>query len=240
MPSEEFKVTDGKRTPVFAYILIAGPGGSGKTYSALLLAKGLGGKVVVVDSESKPVSVYGDEFTFKVVKVEKPFTPERFRSAIRAAMEQKPSVLIVDTVTHEWMGSGGILSEMNKFQEANPRAPQFLYWKDATPKHDRFVEALTSQKCHVIACARGREKFVVERVKDDQGRLKNVPKSIGTRPLQRKDFRYDFMLAFILDPETHNARVLTNVTKWGRNWEARPLTEKDGREIGAWARGPKK
>ena len=234
--ASEFTAHDGKREAVYLSAILAGPGGAGKSYSALLLASGLAGKglVVVIDTEVKPITLYADEFKFKRIALVKPFTASRYRDAIRAAATLKPAVLIVDSATHEWMGSGGVLRQLDSWQENHARAPQFLFWKDATPQHDRFVDALTGQRFHVIVCCRGREKFVVESQLGDDGRKHLVPKSIGLRPLQRKDFRYDFMLSIVIDSD-HKARPLTDTTKLFRDWESRPLTIEDGRALARWA-----
>ena len=39
-------------------LAVQGPSGSGKTYGALMLAKGLGGKIAVIDTERGSASLY--------------------------------------------------------------------------------------------------------------------------------------------------------------------------------------
>lgn len=228
----EFAVHDAKREPVEATILLAGPSGGGKTYSALLLASGMGKNVVLIDTEKKPATLYANEFKFKRIVLSSPFTPERYASAIKAAMELKPDVLIIDSATHEWMGKGGILQEKDNMPGAN----DYIKWKDLTPRHDRYVERLVSQKCHTITCVRAKERFdMVETVNKD-GKKVSAPRRIGLRPIQRRDFMYDFMISFTLDPDKHIARLLNSSASIFHEFEPHLLTKKDGEAIALWAR----
>ena len=237
MPSDDLSVHEAKREPVFLSVLLSGPSDGGKTYSALTIARGISpkGTIVLIDTETKPATLYADEFRFLRIALKKPFTPERYREAVRLAKTKNPAIIIIDSVTHEWNGSGGILRELDDFQAKNPKAPQFLFWKNATPRHDRAVEAFTTPTCHMIVCCRGKERYAVEVEVDDNGRKKMVPKRIGLRPIQRKDFFFDFMISFVLDPGTHNARILNNMTKTFRDWTPRPLVEADGKALLVWA-----
>ena len=231
--ASDLKVQDAKRTSVFLSLMLAGPSGSGKTYSALRLAKGLAGSgvVVLIDTETKPATLYADEFKFKRIALPRPFSPERYREALKMARALKPSVVIVDSVTHEWLGSGGILPELDKIPGTN----NMIKWKDLTPRHDRFVESVSdSSRCHVIVCCRAKERYTMDTVKRDDGTTRTEVKRVGLRPIQRRDFFYDFMLSFVIDPDTHNARVLNNTTKTFRDYSARPLTEKDGAALAKW------
>lgn len=242
MSDAEFHAVDAVRGRTPASILLSGPSGCGKTYGALLLATALasGKAIVLIDTEVKPSSLYAKRFPHKRIALPKPFTPARYRAAIKAALALKPAVLIVDSVTHEWLGAGGILRELDEWKKTRggEKAPMFLFWKDATPQHDRFVESLTTQQCHVIACCRGREKFVVEMKENDEGQKRATPRSVGLRPLQRKDFRYDFIFAFTLDPETHTARLITNGQgDIFQEWEPHALTPADAQAIAAWSNG---
>ncbi|HHR6639981.1 TPA: AAA family ATPase, partial [Providencia alcalifaciens] len=77
-------------------LALTGPSGSGKTYGALEIAKGLGGKTAVIDTEKGSASLYSDRFNFDVLELDPPFTPERFIEAIGAAQEAGYDNLIID------------------------------------------------------------------------------------------------------------------------------------------------
>ena len=91
---------------------LQGPSGSGKTFSSLLLAFGLCGdwsKIAVIDSENHSSSLYADLGGYKVLNLEAPFTPERYVEAIKACELASMEVIIIDSISHEWEGIGGIL-----------------------------------------------------------------------------------------------------------------------------------
>ena len=91
-------------------LAIQGPSGSGKTFGALLLAKGLGGSIAVIDTERGSASLYSDVEgmpEFDVLDLEAPYTPERYIEAITAAEQAGYDILIIDSMTHEWSGVGG-------------------------------------------------------------------------------------------------------------------------------------
>src|SRR3546814_535683 len=89
----------------------AGPSGSGKTFSALAFAQGLkgDGKVAMIDTEARRGLHYADQFDYLYSELTAPFTPERYIEAIQAAQKAGASVIIVDSMSHEHEGPGGIL-----------------------------------------------------------------------------------------------------------------------------------
>ena len=53
-------------------LAVFGVSGSGKTFSALRIAKGLGGKIAVIDTERNSACKYSDRFDFDVCDAKKP------------------------------------------------------------------------------------------------------------------------------------------------------------------------
>ena len=115
-------------------LLIEGASGSGKTFSALQLAKGLGGKVAVIDTERGSASLYSDKFDFDVCELDY-YSPEKYIEAIKYA-QQDYDVIIIDSITHEWSGEGGILDIHRQL------GGQFNDWSKVTPKHNAFINAI--------------------------------------------------------------------------------------------------
>ena len=66
-------------------LLLSGPSGSGKTWGAIQIARGLGGRVVVIDTEEGSSDLYDQLHSFDVIDLKPPFTPEAYVSAIAAA-----------------------------------------------------------------------------------------------------------------------------------------------------------
>src|SRR5687767_9200516 len=88
-------------------LAIAGPAGSGKTWGALEIARGLGGRIAVIDTERGSASLYSERVEFDSLDLGPPFTSERYIEAIRSAEKAGYDILLIDSITHEWNGSGG-------------------------------------------------------------------------------------------------------------------------------------
>ena len=90
-------------------LAIAGPAGSGKTYTGLSIAQSLanGGKIAVLDTEHGSASKYADLFDFDVMEMDPPFHPDRFAAAIREAQGAGYKVIVLDSLSHAWNGTGG-------------------------------------------------------------------------------------------------------------------------------------
>ena len=95
---------------------ISGPAGSGKTYSALLMAKGLvkdWGKIAVIDTENGSASLYSHLGDFQTIDMQAPFTPESYIKAIDICVAAGMECIILDSSSHEWSGQVGVLKLMN-------------------------------------------------------------------------------------------------------------------------------
>lgn len=199
-----FIATEAKRIPFYPSILLSGPSGSGKTYTALLMAKGIGGKVVLIDSENKRALVYAKLFKFEHIAFDPPFSPERCIEAWRLGLSRNPSVLIFDSATHEWWGKGGVLREKDEMPGTN----DFVKWGKLTPRHEKWAGMLTvNPKCvHIVTC-RAKEKSKMKKGSD--GKLEVVP--LGMKPIQRDDFAFDFSFGYTLLHESHKAKIIKSI-----------------------------
>jgi hypothetical protein len=90
-------------------IALSGPSGAGKTMGALLIAKGIGGKIAVIDTERGSASMYAHITDYDTLEMTPPFSPERFVEAINTAEAAGYDIVIIDSMTHEWNGTGGVL-----------------------------------------------------------------------------------------------------------------------------------
>src|SRR6185312_15779697 len=92
---------------------IAGPTKSGKTMSAHRIAVGLaqGGPVAMINAEGAKGHQYSDRFDYLAADLEAPFRPEAYTEALKAALalEPRPAVVIIDSLSHMHDGPGGIL-----------------------------------------------------------------------------------------------------------------------------------
>ena len=186
----------------FLRMALIGPSGSGKTYSSLRIAAGLGNKIAVIDSERGSASKYADEFAFDVVELES-FSPRDYMDAIHAAAEAGYEVLIIDSLSHAWMGKGGVL-EMHDAAVAQERSGNsYTAWRMVTPEHNRLVDAILQAPMHVLATMRSKMAYVQE--KDDKG--KTVIRKVGLQPIQRDGLDFEFDV--VGDMDSSNTLVVT-------------------------------
>lgn len=184
---------------------IAGPSGSGKTYTALAIAGQLknGGRVALVDTEHGSASKYADTFDFDVLELAPPFHPDHFCQALTEAAKAGYAVVILDSLTHAWSGTGGLLEIVDGIA-ARMKAPNsFAAWKDATPIQNRLVEAILTAPLHVIATMRSKQEYVL--TVDERG--KQIPRKVGMAPQQREGFEYEFDVFGEMDQD--NTLIIT-------------------------------
>src|SRR6185503_14769732 len=105
-----FMFRPAQRADVNLILGLAGGTGSGKTLSALKLAKGLaGGKpFAFIDAENGRGLMYADDFEFFHGNLTPPFRPDTYAEAIKAADDAGYPVIVVDSASHEYAGEGGV------------------------------------------------------------------------------------------------------------------------------------
>jgi len=205
-----------------ARILIEGPSGSGKSYSALRLAKGLGGRIAAIDTEHGSLSMYSDVAPFDVLELSAPFSPDRYIAAIHEAEEAGYDVLIIDSITHEWSGEGGILDIVEKTPA--PGGNSFARWASVTPKHNRFIETMLQSPIHVIATTRSKTDWQLDDKK---------PKKVGLAPQQRDGIDYEFTMVFTVQSGNHVASVSKDRTGQFDTY-LQVIDEQTGKRIADW------
>ncbi|EMN0830535.1 ATP-binding protein [Providencia rettgeri] len=211
-------------------LALTGPSGSGKTYGALEIAKGLGGKTAVIDTEKGSASLYSDRFNFDVLELDPPFTPERFIEAIGAAQEAGYDNLIIDSITHEWSGSGGCLELLDGLAKAKYRGNTWSAWSEITPRHNAFLDAILRSDLHIIATMRSK----TETAQVDKGNGKKGVDKLGMKSEQRDGVEYEFTTVLDLNHETHTAMASKDRTGLFSNAEVTRLNELTGKKLMDW------
>lgn len=175
---------------------IAAPSGAGKTYSALLMAFGLGGKIGMVDTEHGSGHLYAHLGDYDVISIEAPYTVAKYTQAIQAFEQAGYDTIIIDSLSHAWAGDGGLLDKQGKM--ADRGANSFTAWRTITPEHNALVDAMLRSPCHIIATMRAKQDYVLET--NDKG--KQQPKKVGMAPVQREGMDYEFTV--MLDVDMHH------------------------------------
>lgn len=163
--------------------------GGGKTYSALLLAYGITGdwnKIAMIDSEAGSGELYSGSPNigeYNYVRLDAPYTPENYIKAIKMCEDAADiEVIIIDSITHEWSGKGGIL-EIHGAMTGN----SFTNWSSVTPRHQRFIDAILTSRCHIITTVRRKTEYEIS--KDANNKV--TIEKIGQKEQTREDFEYE-------------------------------------------------
>lgn len=197
-----FTFTPATKEEAKARIALTGPSGSGKTFTALTLATALGASIAVIDTERGSASKYADEFTFSKLNMQT-FEPGALVEALAAASAARFDVVVVDSMTHFWSGSGGMLEQVDSAAKRGYGGNSFGGWKEARPLERRMIDALVSYPGHVIVTMRSKTDYVIE----ENERGKKVPRKVGLKPEQREGIEYEFDIVGDLDHE--NTLVVT-------------------------------
>jgi hypothetical protein len=205
--------------------------GGGKTYSAILIAKGLTGdlgKVAVIDTENGSADLYAHLGDYNVLPLTPPFTPERYIEAIRSCEKAGMEVIIIDSISHEWDGKGGCLEIVESL------GGKYQDWARVTPRHQAFIEAILHSPCHIITTVRRKQDY--EMIKD--GNKVKVEKS-GLREITREGFEYELTINLEMDTR-HLATASKDRTNLFMGKPSFTPSEQTGEIIAAWcAQGEK-
>lgn len=181
-------------------LALIGPAGGGKTYTALSIAQVLaqGGTVALMDTERGSASKYAGEFDFDVVELDN-FHPQRYIDMIQAAGKAGYSVLIIDSLSHAWMGPGGALQLVDEASKRS-KGNSYVAWRDVTPLHNKLVDAIVGSPLHVLVTMRAKMEYVQEQ---DEKTKKTIIRKVGLQPVQREGLEYEFDIIGDLDQENN-------------------------------------
>ena len=210
-------------------LALTGPSGSGKTFGALMVAKGIGGKIAVIDTEKGSASLYSHLVDFDVLELSPPYTPERFSGAIKEAQAAGYTTLIIDSITHEWTGSGGCLELVDEIAKARYKGNTWSAWNDITPRHRAFIDAMLQADMHIIATARSK----TETAQTEDGGRKKVVK-LGMKAEQRDGVEYEFTIVLDLIHAGHFAEATKDRTGMFMGCDPVVLSESTGEQLLSW------
>ncbi len=205
---------------------IASPSGFGKTYSALLIAYGLcedWNKIGVIDTENDSASLYSHLGSYKTLKLDPPYSPDRYVEAISICENEGMEVIIIDSVTHVWKGQGGVLEYQNSL------GGRYQDWAKATPLYMKFINAILLSKCHVITTNRKKQGY---NMITDGNRTK-VEKA-GLDDEIRDGYEYELTLAFEIVNDNHLAKASKDRTGLFANVPEFVLGIQTGNKILQW------
>lgn len=183
---------------------LIGPSGSGKTWTALTIAEHLCGgpgvctpeDVAVIDSERRSALKYAradgakigpGSWEFGHLSLEN-HSPLKYIEAIETAAKAGFKVLVIDSLSHAWVGRDGALETVDKIAKRSSSGNSFNAWRDVTPMHNQLVDAIMAAPLHVLFTLRVKMEYVVEK---DERTGKNAPRKVGMAPVMRDGIEYE-------------------------------------------------
>jgi len=232
-----FSFAPAVREQVSLLIALAGASGSGKTYSALRLAKGMApsGKIAFIDTEARRGLHYAEEFKFMHADMRPPFRPAAFVEGIKAAENAGAEVIVIDSFSHEYDGEGGIMDWADELESGGTKSPG--NWKVPKGAHKKLMNSLLQCRASIIFCLRADEKIKIARENN-----KTVVVPLGWMPICEKRFMFEMTASFTLTPEAPGIPRFDLPHKLQRQHrgmfsDREPISEDSGRALAAWAAG---
>lgn len=238
-----FEIRQATRQGIKPLIVAYSESGCGKTFSSLLLARGLAGgkgKIVMGDSESGRGSIYADipEIGgYQTFDLAAPFSPSRYVEAVDAVECAGAAVGIIDSGSHEWEGIGGVLDMAGEIEQKSGKTGLHC-WKTPKFEHAKFVQRLLRTKIPFIVCLRA--KYKSRQTKDDKGKTVIV-KDEATSPIQAEDFIFEATCHFeILNNHSIIVTKCSHPSLRGCFPEDKkgPITIAHGQAIAQWCAAP--
>lgn len=189
-------------------LAIGGPSGSGKTFSAINILMEMGcERIGVLDTEHGSAAKYSNSFARKFKVVDNRFWQSNYdpRRLIAVLKELAPHVdgIVVDSLTHFWMGPGGMLTLVDEFakkaQQRGGKYDTFGAWKHVDPIYNELVQTILALPCHFAAAMRAKADY--EDQVDGNGKKKKV--KVGHAIQMREGFEYEFDVEGMMDMD-HN------------------------------------
>src|ERR1700721_198772 len=250
LPAKEFTDRHG------AFVSLAGGTNSGKTFSALRLARGIAGqegKTAVADTEGGRTLHLKEHFDFDASRMEPPFRPHLFAEAAKVAEDAKYDVCLFDSWSMEWTGIGGVLDwheeELDAIvQRAKSRndtrseyaireAAKMAAWINPKKEHKAAVYPLLQRRIPIIFAIRG-EESVKPGVKQGDKPIK-IFKSVCS-----PTFPFEVTVSSRLDSDRKGFIDLSDSKSWKMEEahqaifrDGDQLSEEHGAAFARWARG---
>ena len=235
----EFVVKTASRERQKLKLSISGASGSGKTYSSLLLARGIvgpKGTILVIDTENASAELYDFLTEFEHLRIDPPYTPELFISMVEYAVENKYDIVVIDSLSKFWNGSGGMLEEVDRYQRRLGNSYGAWGEQGVGPTYKHWLDTILFSDIHMIATMRSKSEYRVDSTKTGDGKEKIVGiTKIGTKPIMREGLEYEFTTALNLFNDGKEIYAQSNKDRTGM-FQDRSVTPTValGAEMRAW------
>jgi hypothetical protein len=230
---------------------LMGPSGGGKTHSALRLATGIqtvsGGDIHVIDTEARRALHVADRFRFRHVPFGAPFGPLEYLAAIEHCVKKGAGVIVIDSMSHEHEGPGGVLelhqAEVDRLSRGDSRKAdkvKMLAWSKPKQERRRLINTLLQLPTNFVFCFRAKKKISMKRGEE--------PRELGWMPIAGEEFVYEMGVCALLLPgangvptwqaDEEGSRMMIKHPEWSRTIMGdRQIDERMGAELAKWAAG---
>lgn len=221
-------ITKAKKEQICVKVLLSGPSGSGKSYSALRVASGIAGrvgegaKIGYIGTEGMRDKLYANEFDYDLISLEE-YSPDYYIAAIDAFLEADYKVIIIDSMTHLW-------NWVQDQVQLQTKDNTFQAWGKYKKENKKIIEKILLAPAHIIVTARGKDEYILEA----NSRGKMAPKKVGVGAQQDKDIEYEYMVTWMIDQDTHLAEAVKDNTHIFEG-KIQVLDEKSGEALYDWA-----
>ena len=250
--------------PLTLSIGLSGGSGTGKTYTALLMARGIaeivtgkpGAAIGYVDTENRRALHYKAAFPemmhFDMKAVDDAgnvvgFGPERWIEVIDAAEAAGLPVVILDSFSHAWEGVGGVLDlhattldRLTRGDDSKKDARSQLAWAEVKPRYRRLIDRIVRAKTNIIICTRAKPVMQDFKTKQNARPTKTRRADVPWDPAADADLMFEMTTMVILDPIAPGCPV--HQIKVADQFKAlldprRPMGVETGRKMAEWAKG---
>lgn len=221
------------------FVGLSGGTNSGKSYSALRLARGIAGptgKIAVLDTEGGRTLHLAMDFEFDCVVMDPPFRPERFAEAARDAEAAGYACLLIDSFSMEWSGMGGVLDwQAEEFERMGSREEiKLASWIKPKVGHKAMVYSFLQRRMPIVFALRGEEKT--------EKKGSKVVKRWA--PICNKGFPFELTVSFMLQADRKGVVDLSDPLTFKMEGDHRgifrdgdQISESHGAALAAWANG---
>lgn len=248
---------------------ITGASFAGKTYSGLRMGTGfkrvLGGKIYLIDTDGDRARHYEDYFEFEHVPLTPPHGPLDYLDAINDSVGKGARVIIVDHMTHEHDGEGGVLDQIERFieqKEAEYAAKDWHFNRETfnfsaqiKPKRERkqlnqrIVQLARDVVFILLYQAQEKIRPRKKGETDDKGKPIREPEMLGWQPITTSKLPYDMTVRFLLTPASDGVplllppnpeeKKLIKLPEQFKGWfrEGEQISEEMGERLAKWAIG---
>lgn len=262
----QFLTEEAINRPLPISIGLSGGSGTGKTYSALLLARGIasemagpGAPIAFIDTENRRGLHYRDAFPeilgnyvdFGPDDAEGKqvgYPPERWIALLDFVEQGGAKALVIDSFSHAWEGINGVLdlqaAELDRLSGGDEKKAERvgqLAWAAIKPRYRRLINRIIQSSVPTIICTRAKPVMQNPDYKGGGNArpTKTRRKDVPWDVAADADMIFEMTAMAILDPAHPGApRYQIKVAdQFKRLLPAdKPISEAAGREMARWSK----